>query len=178
MHTIRKSPAWLGFTRNPSTGAKEFYGEFLQNAQGEDVVAGIRTPQPIAELAAWNADLAVALERASKRLEQHFHDMQDFEFTIERGKLWILQTRRGKRSGAAAVRIAVDMAKEALIDEAEALARVTPADLVVVCYVFGGTPAGPGPHDGGASPLQPVNTASGFGAAVSVTVVPVTMSLA
>jgi pyruvate, orthophosphate dikinase len=119
----------VAFTRDPSTGEKRFYGEFLLNAQGEDVVAGLRTPRPIAELAAVVPTAADELGRICKSLEKHFREMQDIEFTIEKGKLWMLQTRTGKRTGFAAVRIAVDMAEERMIDKKEALLRVEPDQL-------------------------------------------------
>src|SRR5678810_1399165 len=96
----------VAFTRNPSTGKKELYGEYLLNAQGEDVVAGIRTPNPISQLKQELPEVYDQFASIGDLLEQHYHDMQDCEFTIERGKLWMLQTRTGKRSGAAAVRIA------------------------------------------------------------------------
>src|SRR5690606_8687878 len=96
------------FTRHPSTGENKFYGEFLVNAQGEDVVAGIRTPRPVAEMTKWNKKVHDELLKIKNRLEKHYRDMQDIEFTIERGVLYMLQTRTGKRTGAAAVRIACD----------------------------------------------------------------------
>ena len=99
----------VGFTRNPSTGAREFYGEFLMNAQGEDVVAGIRTPVPIEQLKAVMPGVYAELRKLTERLERHYKDMQDFEFTIQEGKLYMLQTRNGKRTGKAAVRVAVDI---------------------------------------------------------------------
>ena len=99
----------VGFTRDPGTGEKVFYGEFLVNAQGEDVVAGIRTPQPISELKAWNAGVYKQLREITTRLEKHYTDMQDFEFTVQEGTLYMLQTRNGKRTGPAAVRVAVEM---------------------------------------------------------------------
>ena len=99
----------VGFTRDPGSGAKVFYGEFLVNAQGEDVVAGIRTPQPISELKNWNADVYNQLVEITTSLEKHYKDMQDFEFTVEENKLYMLQTRNGKRTGPAAVRVAVEM---------------------------------------------------------------------
>ena len=119
------------FTRNPSTGEKMFYGEFLINAQGEDVVAGLRTPQSISKDAAKGTGL-ISLEEAmpecfkqlteiQKKLESYFRDMQDIEFTIEQGKLFMLQCRIGKRNGPAAVRMAVDMVKEKMISEMHAL---------------------------------------------------------
>lgn len=125
----------VAFTRNPSTGEHRLYGEFLRNAQGEDVVAGIRTPEPVlagpraSGLAASFPTAAAELERTAAALEAHFHDMLDLEFTIEGGRLFMLQTRTGKRTGAAAVRIAVEMVEEGLIDQATALARVTPDQL-------------------------------------------------
>jgi pyruvate,orthophosphate dikinase len=117
------------FTRNPANGQKSFYGEFLVNAQGEDVVAGIRTPRPIADLRQVMPRAFGALRRICQRLERHFRDVQDIEFTIENEKLWLLQTRTGKRTGFAALRIAVDMVSERIISEREALLRVEPDQL-------------------------------------------------
>jgi len=114
----------VGFTRNPSTGTKELFGEFLANAQGEDIVAGIRTPVSISELATNMPEVYQQLSAITERLEKHYRDAQDFEFTIENGKLFLLQTRSAKRSALAAVRMAVDMVKEGLISRQEALARV------------------------------------------------------
>jgi pyruvate,orthophosphate dikinase len=135
------SATGVAFTRNPSTGEKALYGEFLVNAQGEDVVAGIRTPQNITE----KARIAAGSDKPSlqklmpeafssfvgicERLEKHYRDMQDLEFTIERGKLWMLQTRSGKRTAKAALKVAVDMANEGLISQKEAVARIDPASL-------------------------------------------------
>ncbi len=119
----------VGFTRNPSTGEKAFYGEFLVNAQGEDVVAGIRTPQPIAELEQVMPEAYKQLRGITSNLEKHYRDVQDFEFTIEEGKLYMLQTRNGKRTGPAAVRVAVDMVEEGLISKREAIQRVAPNQL-------------------------------------------------
>jgi len=119
----------VAFTRNPSTGEKEFYGEFLLNAQGEDVVAGIRTPEPIARLKELMPGVFAQLEDIYRRLEQHYKDMQDIEFTVQEGKLYMLQTRSGKRTAQAAVRIAVEMVEEGLIDEKTAVKRVPPAQL-------------------------------------------------
>jgi len=123
------SATGVAFTRNPATGEKEFYGEFLVNAQGEDVVAGIRTPEPIARLKELMPDAYKQLEDIYQRLEQHYKDMQDIEFTIQEGKLYMLQTRAGKRTAQAAIRIAVDMVDEGLIDEKTAVKRVPPAQL-------------------------------------------------
>ena len=126
------------FTRDPSTGENMFYGEYLVNAQGEDVVAGIRTPQPLSKSRAKpdETPLEMAMPEAyaelmavREKLEQHYHDMQDIEFTVQQKKLYMLQTRNGKRTAAASLRIAVDMAREGLIDEAEAVRRVNPAAL-------------------------------------------------
>ncbi|HYJ87740.1 MAG TPA: pyruvate, phosphate dikinase [Pyrinomonadaceae bacterium] len=119
----------VAFTRNPSTGKKELYGEYLLNAQGEDVVAGTRTPNPISELKKELPKVYDEFAAITGLLETHYRDMQDCEFTIERGKLWMLQTRTGKRSGAAAVRVAVEMVGEKLIDRATAVQRVTPEQL-------------------------------------------------
>ncbi len=119
----------VGFTRNPSTGEKVFYGEFLVNAQGEDVVAGIRTPQPIAELEHVMPEAYAKLREITSSLEQHYRDVQDFEFTIEEGVLYMLQTRNGKRTGPAAVRIAVDMVEEGILSTKEAVQRVAPNQL-------------------------------------------------
>jgi pyruvate,orthophosphate dikinase len=116
----------VAFTRDPATGEKRFYGEFLMNAQGEDVVAGTRTPLPIEELKSASPKAYTQLTGIQKTLEQHYRDMQDVEFTIQRGRLWMLQTRVGKRTGKASVRIAVDMVQEGLISKEEALMRVTP----------------------------------------------------
>ncbi|WP_336057766.1 pyruvate, phosphate dikinase [Nitratireductor sp. CH_MIT9313-5] len=135
------SATGVAFTRNPSTGEKELYGEFLVNAQGEDVVAGIRTPQNITEAARLDAgsdqpsleklmpEAFSAFVEIAGRLESHYRDMQDLEFTIERGKLWMLQTRSGKRTTKAALRIAVEMADEGLISREEAVCRIDPASL-------------------------------------------------
>ena len=121
------SATGVAFTRDPATGRKEFYGEYLINAQGEDVVAGIRTPHPIADMTREMPKAHAELEKVRRRLEQHFKDMQDFEFTVEDGKLYMLQTRNGKRTGLAAVRISVEMVQEKLIDWKTAVLRV-PAD--------------------------------------------------
>jgi pyruvate,orthophosphate dikinase len=123
------SATGVGFTRNPATGEKAFYGEFLENAQGEDVVAGIRTPHPISELETWNAAVYNQLKEITTSLENHYRDIQDFEFTIQDGKLYMLQTRNGKRTGPAAVRIAVEMVNEGLISKQEAVLRVDPQQL-------------------------------------------------
>ncbi len=135
------SATGVAFTRNPSTGEKKLYGEFLINAQGEDVVAGIRTPQEITEAARKEAgsdkpsmeaalpDAFAELKRIQSVLERHYRDMQDLEFTVEQGKLWMLQTRSGKRTAKAALRIAVELAGEKLISKPEAVSRIDPATL-------------------------------------------------
>ena len=145
----------VAFTRDPSTGENSFYGEFLMNAQGEDVVAGIRTPQPIDELQGVMPDAYEQLTSIGETLESHYRDMQDVEFTIQDRRLYMLQTRNGKRTGAAAVRTAVEMVNEGLIDKATALTRIPPDDLeqllhpmidpaVQVDPIAKGLPASPG----------------------------------
>src|SRR6202167_6018872 len=119
----------VGFTRNPAIGTKEFYGEFLMNAQGEDVVSGVRTPVPILELQKVMPHVYDQLREITTRLEKHYKDVQDFEFTIQDGKLYMLQTRVGKRTGLAAVRIAIQMVEEGLITKEEAIFRVEPNQL-------------------------------------------------
>jgi pyruvate,orthophosphate dikinase len=151
----------VGFTRNPATGAKEFYGEYLVNAQGEDVVAGIRTPRPIRDM---KKDLPKAFDqlmRITAKLEKHYKDVQDFEFTVENNALYMLQTRAGKRTAAAAVRIAVDMVKEKRITKEEALLRLEPRQIDQLLHpvidpkakldvVAKGLPASPGAATGAA----------------------------
>ncbi len=156
-NTGEQSGSGVAFTRDPASGEKVFYGEFLMNAQGEDVVAGVRTPEPVQELVKQQRSSYLELERIRKVLEAHFKDMQDFEFTIQDGKVFMLQTRNGKRTGVAAVRIACEMVKEKLIGWETAITRV-PADQLdqVLAPVFdraalksahaiaSGLPAGPG----------------------------------
>lgn len=145
----------VAFTRNPSTGEKKYYGEFLFNAQGEDVVAGIRTPLPLNELENKYPAVYKQLTDVFDKLEKHYRDMQDTEFTVEKGKLYLLQTRTGKRTALAAVKIAVDMVNEGLITKEEAVSRVTPAHIdqllhkmidpgVEVKPIAKGLPASPG----------------------------------
>jgi len=151
----------VAFTRDPNTGEKKFYGEFLTNAQGEDVVAGIRTPKSLDELKNINPKVYNQLLELMDKLEKHFRDMQDIEFTVERGQLFLLQTRNGKRTAAAAVKIAVDMEKEGLIDKKEAVMRVKPGDIEKLLhplfdaeelkkaqYIGKGLPASPGAATG------------------------------
>jgi pyruvate,orthophosphate dikinase len=165
------SATGVAFTRNPSTGEKELYGEFLVNAQGEDVVAGIRTPQSITEAARIASgyekpsmeklmpDAFAEFRRICTELEAHYRDMQDLEFTIERGKLWMLQTRAGKRTTRAAMKVAVDMVDEGMISEDEAVVRIDPASLDQLLHptidphvprdaIGSGLPASPGAASG------------------------------
>jgi pyruvate,orthophosphate dikinase len=160
-NTGNESSSGVAFTRDPATGEKVFYGEYLINAQGEDVVAGVRTPDPVATLQEKMPQAYRELEDVRASLEKHFREMQDFEFTVENGKLFMLQTRNGKRTGVAAVRIAVEMVKEKLITWQEAVARV-PADQLsqLLTPIFdrkaikhaekiaSGLPAGPGAATG------------------------------
>jgi len=163
------SATGVAFTRNPATGSNQFYGEWLKNAQGEDVVAGIRTPQPLNEatkttasihlesLESFLPDIYLELNTIRTNLEQHYRDMQDIEFTIEEGKLWMLQTRTGKRTGGAAITIAVDMVNEKLISKEESIMRISPNQIDELLHprldieeekisqiVAKGLPAGPG----------------------------------
>ncbi len=149
----------VAFTRNPATGEKKLYGEFLINAQGEDVVAGTRTPLPIDELSEFSPALFNQLKEAGEKLEQHYKDMQDMEFTIEKEKLYMLQTRSGKRTAQAAVKIAVDMVNENLITKEESVLRITPTQIdrllhkmidpaVKVNPIAKGLPASPGAASG------------------------------
>ncbi len=165
------SATGVAFTRNPSTGEKRLYGEFLINAQGEDVVAGIRTPQEITEIARQESSsdkpslesampaAFAELTRIYERLEKHYRDMQDMEFTVEQGKLWMLQTRAGKRTAKAALRIAVELADEGLISREEAVTRVDPGALDQLLHptidpaaerkvIASGLPASPGAASG------------------------------
>ena len=149
----------VAFTRNPSTGENELYGEFLLNAQGEDVVAGVRTPQPIQALKEKMPEVFQQFQRISKQLEHHYLDMQDIEFTIERGNLYILQTRAGKRTAQSSVKIAVDMVEEGIISKEDALLRVDPEQLSQMLHrrldptqdltvIAKGLPASPGAATG------------------------------
>jgi len=160
-NTGERSGSGVAFTRNPANGAKEFYGEFLINAQGEDVVAGVRTPEPVAELKKQMPKAYAELERIRKNLEKHFKDVQDFEFTIEDDVVYMLQTRNGKRTAMAALKFSIDMVKEGLIDWKTAILR-NPADQLeqLLAPVFDATemakapviatglPAGPGAASG------------------------------
>ncbi|WP_241209469.1 PEP-utilizing enzyme, partial [Streptococcus sp. DD11] len=125
----QESGTGVVFTRNPATGENRLFGEFLLNAQGEDVVAGIRTPEPIAALQKSLPDAYEDFLKYAAILEKHYKDMQDIEFTIEKGKLYILQTRNGKRTAKASLKIALDLVKEELISQQEALLRVAPATI-------------------------------------------------
>jgi pyruvate, orthophosphate dikinase len=126
----------VAFTRNPSTGENKFFGEFLVNAQGEDVVAGIRTPLPTDEMSKWNDKVYQQLMQIKDILENHYKDMQDIEFTIEKGTLYMLQTRTGKRTGMAAVRIACEMVREKLIEEKAAVLRVPAGDCCCLAFIL------------------------------------------
>ena len=128
-NTGNNSGTGVAFTRNPSTGEKELYGEFLMNAQGEDVVAGIRTPQKISQLKQVMPEVYEQFVQIAGKLEKHYRDMQDMEFTIENGKLYMLQTRNGKRTAQAAIKIAVDLVNEGLIDKEQAVLNVDPKQL-------------------------------------------------
>jgi pyruvate,orthophosphate dikinase len=164
-----KSATGVAFTRDPASGDRRFYGEYLVNAQGEDVVAGIRTPMPInthgspqhsnQSLEVLMPELYKELDGYQNKVEQHYHDMQDIEFTIQEGKLWMLQTRSGKRTGRAAVRIAVEMVEEGLIDEKTAVMRVEPEQIEQLLHpmidgsidyepIAKGLPASPGAASG------------------------------
>ena len=123
----------VAFTRNPSTGEKKLYGEYLLNAQGEDVVAGIRTPEPISHLQEQMPDVYQQFVDIATKLEAHYRDMQDMEYTIERGKLYMLQTRNGKRTAAAALKIAVDLVDEGVLSEEEAVLKVEPSSSTPCC---------------------------------------------
>ena len=133
-NTGESSGTGVCFTRNPSTGEKEFYGDYLVNAQGEDVVAGIRTPMHLTEMAKTMPKVYSQLEKVRVKLEKHYRDMQDMEFTVEEGKLYMLQTRTGKRTPAAAFRMAVDMANEKLITKEDAILRIKPEDIERLFY--------------------------------------------
>jgi pyruvate, orthophosphate dikinase len=133
-NTGENSGTGVCFTRNPSTGEKEFYGDYLVNAQGEDVVAGIRTPMHLTEMAKSMPKVYAQLEKVREKLEHHYRDMQDMEFTVEDGKLYMLQTRTGKRTPAAAFRMAVDMANEKLIGREDAVLRIKPEDIERLFY--------------------------------------------
>ncbi len=131
-----KSGTGVAFTRDPATGEKHLYGEYLPNAQGEDVVAGIRTPMKIAQLKEVMPDIYEQFSQVARQLENYYRDMQDLEFTVEQGKLWMLQTRTGKRTAAAAVRIAVDMVHEGLITKEEAVTRVKTTEVDQLLHPF------------------------------------------
>jgi pyruvate, orthophosphate dikinase len=157
----KTSGTGVAFTRNPITGAKELYGDYLTNAQGEDVVAGVRDTEPIKALKRHMPKVYAEFEGYARKLEKHYRDVQDLEFTIERGKLWMLQTRSAKRTGEAAVNIAVDMVGERLITKKEAVARVEPRQLEQLLFprvdpnakvtaLAKGVPASPGAASGGA----------------------------
>src|SRR4030042_3220789 len=153
------SATGVAFTRDPGTGENVLYGEYLVNAQGEDVVAGIRTPKPIQEMKKEMPKTYKELERVRKTLEKHFHEVQDFEFTVERGKLYILQTRNGKMNAQAIVRTSVEMVDEKLISKEKAVSRLKPQELEQLLHkridpksrakpIATGLPASPGAASG------------------------------
>ena len=165
------SATGVAFTRNPSTGEKELYGEYLVNAQGEDVVAGTRTPQPLTKAARFSGrseelsleelmpDMFAEFIQIVQRLESHYRDCQDIEFTIQNGKLWMLQTRSGKRTASAAIKMAVDMQGEGILSREEAVLRIEPASLDQLLHpslepqegtpvIVRGLPASPGAASG------------------------------
>jgi pyruvate,orthophosphate dikinase len=154
-----RSGAGVVFSRDPSTGERKVFGEFMRNAQGEDIVAGIRTPQPISDLAEFMPQCYKELSDISQRLERHFKDLQDIEFTIQDGKLWVLQTRSGERTAQASVRVAIDMVREKLISGKQALSYITPSDVEQLLHptldptiekevIATGLPASPGVASG------------------------------
>jgi len=159
------SATGVGFTRNPATGENQIYGEYLTNAQGEDVVAGIRTPKPIADLSMEMPAIYAQLADLRNRLERHYREVQDFEFTIERGTLYCLQTRNGKMNAASMVRTSVEMHEEGLLSREDAILRVNPAHLEQMLFprldpkhkaqaLATGLPASPGAASGQASLLS------------------------
>jgi len=158
----------VAFSRNPATGEKQLYGEYLQNAQGEDVVAGIRTPLKIAQLQQEMPEIYNQFAAISDKLERHYRDMQDTEFTIEAGKLWMLQTRTGKRTAAAAVRIAVEMAQEGLITKEEAIMRVKPEEVDQLLHPFFDPKAKQEAREKGDFLAKGINASPGAGTGMAV----------
>ena len=154
-----RSGTGVVFSRDPSTGERKLFGEFMRNAQGEDIVAGVRTPQPISDLEKLMPHCYEELSAISQRLERHFKDLQDIEFTIQDEKLWILQTRAGKRAAQAGVKVAIDMVREKLIGAKEALQYISPEDVEQLLHptldptaekevIATGLPASPGVASG------------------------------
>lgn len=163
-----RSGTGVAFTRDPATGDKHLYGEYLQNAQGEDVVAGIRTPMKIAQLQDVMPDIYEQFSQVARQLEDHYEDMQDLEFTVEQGKLWMLQTRTGKRTAAAAVKIAVDMAHEGLISKEDAVMRVKPTEVDQLLHPFFDPEAKLSAEERGDLLAEGLNASPGAGTGIAV----------
>jgi len=163
-----RSGTGVAFTRDPATGEKRLYGEYLENAQGEDVVAGIRTPLKIAQLQEVMPDIYEQFVEVTQQLERHYRDMQDVEFTVERGKLWMLQTRTGKRTAAAAVKIAVDMVHEGLLTKEEAVMRVKPEEVDQLLHPFFDPEAKLSAEERGDLLAEGLNASPGAGTGIAV----------
>ena len=163
-----KSGTGVAFTRDPATGERYLYGEYLENAQGEDVVAGLRTPMRIAQLQTVMPDIYEQFSGVAQQLETHFRDMQDLEFTVEEGKLWMLQTRTGKRTAAAAVRIAIDLAHEGLITREEAVMRVKPEEVDQLLHPFFNPKAKRSAQEQGDLLAEGLNASPGAGTGIAV----------
>jgi pyruvate,orthophosphate dikinase len=163
-----RSGTGVAFTRDPATGERRMYGEYLENAQGEDVVAGIRTPMKIAQLQEVMPDIYDQFTQVAQQLETYYRDMQDLEFTVEQGKLWMLQTRTGKRTAAAAVKVAVQMAHEGLITKEEAVMRVTPEEVDQLLHPFFDPEAKLSAQEQGDLLAQGLNASPGAGTGIAV----------
>ena len=163
-----RSGTGVAFTRDPATGERHMYGEYLENAQGEDVVAGIRTPMKIAQLQEVMPDIYEQFTQVAQQLETHYRDMQDLEFTVERGKLWMLQTRTGKRTAAAAVRIAVEMVREGFITKEEAVMRVRPEEVDQLLHPFFDPEAKLSAEERGDLLAEGLNASPGAGTGIAV----------
>jgi pyruvate,orthophosphate dikinase len=163
-----RSGTGVAFTRDPATGERRLYGEYLENAQGEDVVAGIRTPLKIAQLQEVMPDIYEQFVEVTQLLERHYSDMQDVEFTVEQGKLWMLQTRTGKRTAAAAVKIAMDMVREGLISKEEAVLRVKPEEVDQLLHPFFDPKAKQSAEERGDLLAEGLNASPGAGTGLAV----------
>jgi len=163
-----RSGTGVAFTRDPATGERRLYGEYLENAQGEDVVAGIRTPLKIAQLQEVMPDIYEQFVGVTQQLERHYRNMQDVEFTVEQGKLWMLQTRTGKRTAAAAVKIAMDMVREGLLTREEAVMRVTPVEVDQLLHPFFDPKAKLSAEERGDLLAEGLNASPGAGTGVAV----------
>jgi pyruvate,orthophosphate dikinase len=163
-----RSGTGVAFTRDPATGERRMYGEYLENAQGEDVVAGIRTPMKIAQLQEVMPDIYDQFTQVAQQLETYYRDMQDLEFTVEQGKLWMLQTRTGKRTAAAAVKVAVQMAHEGLITKEEAVMRVRPEEVDQLLHPFFDPEAKLSAQEQGDLLAQGLNASPGAGTGIAV----------